>query len=420
MKNFIICAVAVICISGKNYTLFAQSGWFTVVTSGEIHKPFKDIFFSSADSGFIFCGQSSEQTSDGGQTWVEVPNPIMKTYPGSSNSSQICFNIGDFHDSVGRSTNNGESWHEYKVDSLFRNNYNTYFTFPSESIGFIGQGDYLFRTTDSAKTWERNHTFGNNDGYVVLLNFRDAMHGICATYDVGSCAMFFDEYIWRTSDGGEHWVSTYKRLFAKDLFYQERFSRWIANDYDGINFSYDDGETWQLIRFPKIVGPFEKLTFFNDTIGYALTGAGLIYKTLDGGSTWFQQSTPPEFIKKQGLSRSLYKIKAINQTICFAMLDSTVIKTIDGGGAVQSGVKSVTESSSTLLLRSNPVSSMARFAFESEKTPRWLEIFDLLGRVVYRETISNVLTSKEVDMHHLSCGIYLAKLGHQSLRFIKN
>src|SRR5207249_635421 len=93
-------------------------------------------------------------------------------------------------------------------------------------------------------------------------------------------------------------------LFANDLFYQKTFSRWVAPVYNGMNFSYDDGITWEFsqpIDFTKN-GTVVKYSFYNDSIGFAISSLPAIFKTSDGGKTWFKQQTPSGFKSNTNLS----------------------------------------------------------------------------------------------------------------------
>lgn len=81
-------------------------------------------------------------------------------------------------------------------------------------------------------------------------------------------------------------------------------------------------------------------------------------------------------------------------------------------------VRSKTETANIHLI-SNPISSSADFQFDPLNSSISFQLFDLLGRAIYHEQLPAGQTSFHLDMQKYPSGIYFARLGNETVRFVK-
>ena len=84
-----------------------------------------------------------------------------------------------------------------------------------------------------------------------------------------------------------------------------------------------------------------------------------------------------------------------------------------------SAVRTQPTLSQNLNILANPLTSTADFQFSALQEPAVFELFDALGRSVFRSSLPAGQASLHVDMQQFPAGIYFARLGGESLRFVK-
>ena len=121
------------------------------------------------------------------------------------------------------------------------------------------------------------------------------------------------------------------------------------------------------------------------------------------------------------IPRTLFSvgIMIVSDSIAYAMNDNLLIKTIDGGGDAVNSVKDDHSISHFLLLVNNPIFTSANFFINGLTQQTEFQLFDALGRSLYKENISPSTTSLYLDMHQYPSGIYFVKLGQETVKFIK-
>jgi photosystem II stability/assembly factor-like uncharacterized protein len=119
------------------------------------------------------------------------------------------------------------------------------------------------------------------------VKFADTLHG-WACGDAGTML--------RTADGGSHWqkAAAFTSRSISSICFTSRAVGWAVTDTAQIYKSTDSGATWTL-QFSKQRAYFDDCLFFDDSTGFAagsdMNGAnmyneGILYKTVNGGTTW--------------------------------------------------------------------------------------------------------------------------------------
>lgn len=228
----------------------------------------------------------------------------------------------------------------WELDTIRRSPSDIYF--PDDTLGFLG-GRFL--TTDGGRTWRKGDTI---NGGVSPLSFPrgQSLIGYGCGYD----------YVSKTTDGGWHWnqlpplpdvypdfdeiISPDDICFPKDPDTGYLTVTCIKQLSDGeieYHNSYfkttDGGETWvlneeglwndefnpHLVDFPQ-----------NSSVGYMSGGhwqgstwIGCLYKTTDGGSTWYTVLKDRPYIVSMCFPE--------NDQVGYVFGDSVAHKTTDGG-----------------------------------------------------------------------------------------
>jgi photosystem II stability/assembly factor-like uncharacterized protein len=199
---------------------------------------FRFMHFFSKDTGIAVAHNRVQfyKTYNGGQSWqtLILPGPYRE-YAGGffvvKNTIYLNTNDGSSLSSMLRSNDRGETWQTVTLNSS-HNQRNLFFL--DEKTGYGSMGSYLYKTIDSAKTWQLVRPF---DYTINVIQFVDSLTGFMATSS--ECL--------KTTDGGVTW-----NIMPTDPNYYEVFG----------------------------------LRFLNKKIGYISAKYTGVYRTIDGGASW--------------------------------------------------------------------------------------------------------------------------------------
>jgi len=166
--------------------------------------------------------------------------------------------------------------------------------FPTDEVGYcIGTKgfmnnitSFLLKTTDGGNSWSVVNESSNHPVYGFNIYFSDSQNGIIINYGgVNSTPK-----IYRTSDGGINWEteqitgveSIYDVMFRGNTIHL--FAK-IENNQSGFFTSTDSFTSWGLTVCPINV-QFPQIYFISDDVGFGHSYL-TVYKTLDGGESWF-------------------------------------------------------------------------------------------------------------------------------------
>jgi len=383
-----------------------------------IEYTFRDLHFINQDTGFV-VGRTINHPS--------YSNLIIRTLDGGENWDTTFIYAIPNVDYAGATV--------YTVD--FPNN---------DSIGYVSCSNEILKTTDYGNTWIG---LDPQNQYLQLGHWR-AMQFI--NQDTGYIAFQDgDAEFLRTLDGGDTWnpdlVMTGIRNFNKynDVFtgchggwaiLNEQTLTWnsgaiipaiIGNQYLVQSVFYNGriiiiGETWTGTQYiysddMGVTWTYKNLNFnglfdiemVNDSIGY-ISGAfpGTI-KTFDGGETWW-------FMEIDNLGTNMYtnfqNFCMVNDSVGYAVTMSGIYKTTNGAGTPQNLIEellSVDENETgSLLAYPSPFTNTLNLSFNHLSNGK-LSIFDINGKLVHSETISNSNTTT-INTLEFTKGAYFYKL----------
>jgi len=243
-------------------------GWQKIATGS---AGYSDICFLNPAHG-IAVGDSLYNSSDSGKTWTKIPGI-------SDVGINLCLLNAQRGASIGKNavyiTDDYINWRPKSSPvSLYGIAPDLQFT--STAICYISSPSGLYKTTDTANTW--NKVYSNP---VNGMFFFDDNTGIIYDFTANAPAD-----IYKTTDGGAHWqplsyIPGHANSYNTMQFINTQ-SGWLCRS-DSLFNTIDGGTTWNGRKSP--VGLITDIQFIDNKIGY-ISGYEEIYKTTDGGQTW--------------------------------------------------------------------------------------------------------------------------------------
>jgi photosystem II stability/assembly factor-like uncharacterized protein len=201
------------------------------------------------------------------------------------------------------------------------------FDFTSERDGWVvGPVGTVLHTVDHGATWKSSWCDSLFDfGFV---KFTDSMTGwIAGRWD-----------IFKTSDGGAHWIPQYSnhRTFIYDFNAVDSLHAWATIAGDSLNaFSLattDGGKSWRPQRGVDSAYLMYVACFVNQSAGWTAGYDGYVFRTSDGGTHWekqFRVTEPSARIYSISFVDSLYGWLAVSRSD--GRVDKPIYRTTDGG-----------------------------------------------------------------------------------------
>ncbi|MBN2107428.1 MAG: hypothetical protein JW832_08365 [Deltaproteobacteria bacterium] len=198
-----------------------------------------------------------------------------------------------------------------------------------KNVWIVGNYGVIYHSADSGASWTKQES-----GVETLLCDIVFLDDTCG-WAAGSRGL-----ILHTADGGATWRTqesgTRRHLLA--LWFADKDHGWAVGEYSTILYTHDGGNTWarQGEERDKI---FNKVCFVDRENGWIVGEAGIMLRTVNGGAAW--EPVVPEFFKRASLEEEydnprptlfgLYFADRQHGWICG--MDSTILRTTDGGGA---------------------------------------------------------------------------------------
>ncbi len=287
--------------SGTNFTYTAS------VTDGYV----SDIEFINNSTGYAVTGFNHGdilKTTDAGSTWVsQISSYTTSIYGIAFTSSETGYLAGSI--SLYKTTNGGSNWNT--VYSSTTNEIFTDIVFTNASTGYaVGSYGRQLKTTNSGANWTSS----------VISVSGSILSSVFFTNESNGYAVGDNNSAVRTTNAGLNWSSmTVAAPFVNlnDVFFTD-----INNGYiscaNGIYRSTNGGNSWYKLTTPA--GGYAKVQF-RGNYGYAITGDGKIIKSTDAGVNWIVQPT----VTSNGLSALYFNS---DNNVYAGGLIGTIIKTI--------------------------------------------------------------------------------------------
>jgi photosystem II stability/assembly factor-like uncharacterized protein len=219
-------------------------------------------------------------SSDAGSTWVdggpltfEAVNCIQYLNPDTGYI--VMSEVG-----LWKTTNHGQNWIIMDTTGLGGiGEYELQF-FVKENIGYnVGSSTKIYKTKGNLDIWS-------------LLIIKDDFFDVYFTTD--KTGFIVSGSLYKSINGGESWQKIENGPGGYDILFTDTLTGFIANNNSSIYKTTDGGGSWYLTYVPGDIGNVRKIFFVNQTIGWAATywsptSNSKILKTTDAGENWFVQ-----------------------------------------------------------------------------------------------------------------------------------
>lgn len=302
-------------------------------------------------------------------------------YPLQSGTGNVLKSVFFVNDNTGfmsgngiilKTMNGGTNWLVISTDF---SGSSVYFT--SLNSGYICEGT-VYKTIDGGISWvDLNQTF------LLSVNFADQQTGFAVGYN---------SKIVKTTDAGMNWdlqfVSMYGNKF-NSVNFRNVNTGYIAGGkmtapYSGVIYkTINGGSSWYEVSPTSADIDFRSIHFPSDAVGYAVGGyefgsSGVIYKSTNSGETWVQQG-----IVNKDLNSVHFDDALTGYTVGE---DGIILKTTNGGAIWNSQVSSSDKTLNTVYFLGNNLGYTAGMAGSVQKTlngGNFVPPFAVSGRVTF-------------------------------------
>lgn len=329
-----------------------------------------------ADSSILYAatfGDGVFKTTDGGENWDEMNSDLTSLFIHSlaidPKASNVLY-VGSYGGGIFKSTDGAETWQE-KNTGLTNLTINS-IAFEKNTVTtiYVATDKGIFKTTDNGKTWEkRNNGLINlyitsivydpttsttlyagskgggvskstdggqtwrpiNEGITNFFITSIAIDPTTSTTLYAGTSDSFTEDIFKSTDGGENWISLDIRKPITCIVIDPGSPTilYAGTEIDGLQKSIDGGNNWYPIIMGLDVWRIYSL-YLNPNqpwILYAVTNKGL-FKSIDSGENW------NSILGRSDIS-SVFVDPVVPDIIYFSTLRDGVYRSVDGGSTWQ-------------------------------------------------------------------------------------
>jgi photosystem II stability/assembly factor-like uncharacterized protein len=213
-------------------------------------------------------------SSDGGTIWIS--NQDLPAFTATNCidfvDADTGYSVQDVYD-IRKTTNRGQTWSNPGGGGEWQ------IQLLEDGTGYSGgDGLNIFKRTNGLENWKK--LFLNNNWSDLF--FKNEMEGFFLSND------FIGGGLFNTEDGGVSLEMVQDAPRGNDLLFLDSLTGFIGSNL--IYKTTDGGVTWYVPSGGQ--GGAERIFFINETVGWAVR-SNVIYKTTDSGENWFIQLTIP-------------------------------------------------------------------------------------------------------------------------------
>jgi photosystem II stability/assembly factor-like uncharacterized protein len=225
----------------------------------------------------VAVGQSGATVTspDGGHNFAPVSSDLPGQFAGvSASSPRVAYAFGR-GGALARTVNGGDDWTLLAAPSAANV---VDVSFPTSTTGYALDGDgSLMRTDDGGDSWRLMNTGTYLKPRAVLA------------LDASRVLLVGPRGMRRSVNNGFGFKRVRQPLVAKRALAR------VGETASGVVFAYgrhallvslDGGATWRGVKLPRPRKPLLGVDFVDDSIAYALTSDGRLWKTVNRGGTW--------------------------------------------------------------------------------------------------------------------------------------
>ena len=291
MKDRLLFLPLVLCLAASS----APAGWHfqnPLPTGNNLY----DVSFCGPDTGYACGDMAVLTTTDGGSHWDTLPGPGGKCIRFPSGGTVGFLGSGR---QVFRTSDAGRSWQLVLTSPTFAVDFRA-LAFPIDAetgyaaCAFTGNAE-VYKTTDGGTTWNLVFADSSDIWSVCDMEFsRDCQTGyILGTHTYGYTSLA------KTTDGGADWTWVFQYDTSARggtiSFPSNPDTGYYARGF-GVLKTTNGGTTWDtLLR--QTTGYFGPVVFPKDAdTGFVLEPSpSRFYRTTNGGATWDTQPGPPGY-----------------------------------------------------------------------------------------------------------------------------
>ena len=289
--------------------------WISIINAN--YYGFNDMYFLNSNTGWIASSIGHiKKTTDGGISWDSLYLNLGWGHIKSMKFSDenIGFFSGDWNCTYGviyKTQNGGINWN--RIVTTARTSYFLSISICDSSVLSVGLGGVFFKSSNYGNTWD-------SLGFNLSNNYRNAYFINDNTgWVLGGS---WSGVICKTTDGGYNWIEKTidNQNYLRSLFFLNENTGWAGNK-NKIFKTTDAGSSWY-IQFDSAINNYTSIYFINENTGWAAGEYYNMFKTTNGGITWF-------LLPKAPGGGTIYFIN--ENTGWSALYYREIYKTTDGG-----------------------------------------------------------------------------------------
>ena len=325
----------------------------------------------------------------------------------------------------------GKTWKENQIDTLFEDRGLQHVSMFDDKFGIMTSRHYMFISDDGFESWKHLPL----PGWYTIISLQmispDIITFIGVVYD-GSPN--YDEKFFKSTDRGKTWAEyPYPNyIFPYRIRFLDSLTGFIAGSdqivggskyADLIYKTTDGGESWWNILDTICILPFglQDMDMFDKENGIAVGQFGKIYWTHNGGNTWERDSNHLIYLEEPPTMRTCMIGK---NTALIADYSNRILRS----SLIPDGVVEKEAISDEFSISPNPaedfieISKPSEGSEPSEGSLNSVRIFNVFGETVFTSVCSADTSAgggQKIDVSGLPSGVYFVRVGNKVSKFVK-